>query len=565
MKSPAAEDDWWRSWDRPSATSLRRREPSSSRRCARCSSPGDTLLLGTDLVKDTGRLVRAYDDSAGVTAAFNRNVLAVVNRELHADFDLEAFDARREVERRRTTHRDVAARAYRANSVSRSPTSACPSTSPTGEEMLTEVSCKFTAGGRRGRTRAGRADPHPLVDRSGRGLRAVAGREVSRPDDDHAELARQWRAARPAVAGVHLDSAACSRQSNAAIDAAAHHARHEAEVGGYVAARPPSAVAGCRPRRDRPPWSACRPTTSCSPPAQSHALDLLLGSWPGPRTLACVPGEFGPNLAVMAANGFDVRALPVDGDGRVSGRPSRRGGPRDGSAGTGSPDRGGQPPWRGPTRRRGRRVVCGVWVCRWCSTPLRPSATSTARSVRTSSTPRRGSGWPGPAGVGFLAVRPAVAQRLRASAATRRSGIFPCRRCRVSACTRPISLPASAIRWHWASIWPPDRSGSVGDWRRSAAATRTMLDGVVGWRVVEPVDEPTAITTLVPPDGVHLQAVRNRLIDEHQIVTHGRRGGPGAVRTDRTGAADVPARGRHIGRRGTVGRRPAHTLSGRKV
>src|SRR5690349_8229583 len=44
--------------------------------------PGDTLLLGTDLVKDTGRLIRAYDDSAGVTARFNRNVLAVVNREL---------------------------------------------------------------------------------------------------------------------------------------------------------------------------------------------------------------------------------------------------------------------------------------------------------------------------------------------------------------------------------------------------------------------------------------------------------------------------------------------------
>ena len=54
--------------------------------------PGDTLLLGTDLVKDTGRLVRAYDDSAGVTARFNRNVLAVVNRELDADFDLDAFD-----------------------------------------------------------------------------------------------------------------------------------------------------------------------------------------------------------------------------------------------------------------------------------------------------------------------------------------------------------------------------------------------------------------------------------------------------------------------------------------
>ena len=54
--------------------------------------PGDSFLLGTDLVKDPGRLVRAYDDAAGVTAAFNRNVLAVLNRELGADFDLECFD-----------------------------------------------------------------------------------------------------------------------------------------------------------------------------------------------------------------------------------------------------------------------------------------------------------------------------------------------------------------------------------------------------------------------------------------------------------------------------------------
>jgi pyridoxal 5-phosphate dependent beta-lyase len=52
-------------------------------------------------------------------------------------------------------------------------------------------------------------------------------------------LAERWRAARPKVAGLHLDSAACSRQSFAVIDAAAQHAEHEAEVGGYVAA-------GCR-------------------------------------------------------------------------------------------------------------------------------------------------------------------------------------------------------------------------------------------------------------------------------------------------------------------------------
>jgi L-histidine N-alpha-methyltransferase len=55
-------------------------------------TPGDSLLLGTDLVKDRARLVAAYDDSAGVTAEFNKNLLAVLNRELDADFDAAAFD-----------------------------------------------------------------------------------------------------------------------------------------------------------------------------------------------------------------------------------------------------------------------------------------------------------------------------------------------------------------------------------------------------------------------------------------------------------------------------------------
>jgi L-histidine N-alpha-methyltransferase len=53
--------------------------------------PGDSLLLGTDLVKRVDRLEAAYDDAQGVTAEFNLNVLRVINRELGADFDLGAF------------------------------------------------------------------------------------------------------------------------------------------------------------------------------------------------------------------------------------------------------------------------------------------------------------------------------------------------------------------------------------------------------------------------------------------------------------------------------------------
>ncbi|MEY9841647.1 dimethylhistidine N-methyltransferase/ergothioneine biosynthesis protein EgtC [Streptacidiphilus sp. EB103A] len=60
----------------------------------RSLSADDVLLLGADLVKDPGVLVAAYDDSQGVTGAFNKNVLHVLNRELDADFDPDAFEHR---------------------------------------------------------------------------------------------------------------------------------------------------------------------------------------------------------------------------------------------------------------------------------------------------------------------------------------------------------------------------------------------------------------------------------------------------------------------------------------
>jgi L-histidine N-alpha-methyltransferase len=103
--------------------------------------PGDSLLLGTDFVKDVDRLVRAYDDTAGVTAQFNRNVLAVVNRELDADFDLDAFEhvARWNADEERIEMW------LRASSVQRVHIAALDLAVEfaAGEEMLTEVSCKF--------------------------------------------------------------------------------------------------------------------------------------------------------------------------------------------------------------------------------------------------------------------------------------------------------------------------------------------------------------------------------------------------------------------------------------
>jgi len=103
--------------------------------------PGDTLLLGTDLVKDTDRLVRAYDDAAGVTAKFNKNVLAVVNRELTADFELSAFD---HVARWNDGEERIEMW-LRATSPQRVHVGGLDLTVDfaEGEEMLTEVSSKF--------------------------------------------------------------------------------------------------------------------------------------------------------------------------------------------------------------------------------------------------------------------------------------------------------------------------------------------------------------------------------------------------------------------------------------
>ena len=105
---------------------------------------GDHLLVGTDLVKDRARLVRAYDDSAGVTAAFNRNVLTVLNRELGADFDPESFthvarwnEDDRRIEMWLRSDRDQAVRLADLG---------MDITFAAGEEMLTEISTKFTPG-----------------------------------------------------------------------------------------------------------------------------------------------------------------------------------------------------------------------------------------------------------------------------------------------------------------------------------------------------------------------------------------------------------------------------------
>jgi L-histidine Nalpha-methyltransferase len=112
------------------------------RRIGTLLEPGDRILLGTDLVKEPARLEAAYDDPGGVTAAFNKNVLSVLNRELDGDFDPGRFEhvARYDAEAARM---DIRLRSL-SDQVVRLDGLDLTVRFAAGEEMRTEISSKFT-------------------------------------------------------------------------------------------------------------------------------------------------------------------------------------------------------------------------------------------------------------------------------------------------------------------------------------------------------------------------------------------------------------------------------------
>jgi L-histidine N-alpha-methyltransferase len=120
--------------------------PGSRRRflrsIARLLAPGDHLLLGTDLVKDPAVLEAAYNDSEGVTAEFNRNVLLVMNRDLDGDFDPARFEHVAFFDRRRQWI-EMRLRATEAHEVTLRALDLTVSFEAR-EEIRTEISAKFT-------------------------------------------------------------------------------------------------------------------------------------------------------------------------------------------------------------------------------------------------------------------------------------------------------------------------------------------------------------------------------------------------------------------------------------
>ncbi|OBI51953.1 ergothioneine biosynthesis PLP-dependent enzyme EgtE [Mycobacterium kyorinense] len=329
-------------------------------------------------------------------------------------------------------------------------------------------------------------------------------------------LADGWRSARPPVAGLHLDSAACSRQSLAVLDATARHARQESEVGGYVAAA--AAVPVLDAGRAAVAALAGMPDAEVVFTTGSlHALDLLLGSWPpGGRTLACLPGEYGPNLAVMAAHGFASRLLPADGDGRIA---------IDEAAVRLAAD---PPDLVHLTVLASHRGVVQplAEVARLCGDLGLPLVVDAAQglgqvdcAVGADVTYTSSRKWlAGPRGVGALAVRPALMQRLRPRLPPPdwASSLSVAQRLELGEANVAARVGFSVALGEHLAAGPAvvqQRLAQVG------RDTRTVLADVHGWRVVETPDEPSAITTLAPTNGAQPDAVRSWLIEHRQIVT----------------------------------------------
>ncbi|MDT0278175.1 ergothioneine biosynthesis PLP-dependent enzyme EgtE [Blastococcus goldschmidtiae] len=336
----------------------------------------------------------------------------------------------------------------------------------------------------------------------------------SRPDLlPHDDLGAAWRKARPRPAGRHLDSAASSRQSSRALEAASHHARHEAELGGYVAAQAAENLLQ-QGRSVLGGLVGMAAADVAFVESARAALAALLTGWrlPAGSRVACLPGEYAPNIGLLGAYGLRPEPLPVDGGGRADlegvERLLRTDPPR-------FVHLDHIPSHRGILQPAAEVAA----LCRAAGVPLVLDAAQALGHVDTDvgadvvyGTSRK---WlAGPRGVGVLVARPAVADQL--TPVMPGSGDLPPIRAFESAeghIAGRIGL-IMAVGEHLAA--GPDRV------RERLAGigllTRTVLDGVAGWTVVEPAGEPTAITTLRPPDGVDVAGTRARLLSEHGIV-----------------------------------------------
>jgi pyridoxal 5-phosphate dependent beta-lyase len=297
------------------------------------------------------------------------------------------------------------------------------------------------------------------------------------------------------------------------LEATAHHARHEAELGGYVA----EATADDLLQQGRSVLGGLVGMAAADVAfveSAQAALVALLTAWrlPAGSRVACLPGEYAPNAAHLRTFGLQPEPLPVDGLGRADVDAIGRLLADD-------PPRFVHLTHIGSHRGLLQPAAEIAALCRETGVPLVLDAAQSLGHTDVDlgadvvySTSRK---WlAGPRGVGMLFARPAIVAQF--TPVLPEAGAPPMRAFESweAHVAGRVGL-VIAVGEHLAA--GPDRVRA-----RLAAlgrATREVLAGVGGWQVVEPVDEPTATTTLRPPDGVDVVATRAVLLNDHGIVT----------------------------------------------
>lgn len=311
------------------------------------------------------------------------------------------------------------------------------------------------------------------------------------PTTAAADTASRWVAGRLPCDVVHLDAAACGRPSRAGMQAQLGHLAAEAARGGYVAETEAAPVLDAGRDRLGRLLGLTGPDVAYVDGAGT-AFATLLAAWPLPSgaRIGTTPGEYGGNALVLRRladeRGWTLVPLPVDGLGRVQGLPDHLDlvtFPQVAS------QRGVAQPVE-EVLREGVPLLLDV-AQSLGQTPVPPGCAAYVGTSRK---------WLcGPRGVGFLALDPEVGPTM-----TRPPTLSPHDDLRRFD-TQEAHVAGRVALAVAAQEWSPELLNTV---HARAAYARTVL-AQTPWRVVEPADEPTGITTLSGGDPV---AARSALL-----------------------------------------------------
>lgn len=301
----------------------------------------------------------------------------------------------------------------------------------------------------------------------------------------------EWLDARTPTRVVHLDPAGAGRPSRDVLDVEISHLHREAALGAYVAAEQADELV-TEGREALAALVGLAGSDLCFLDGAGTAFATLLAAWPlGPGArVGTVASEYGANARalrrVSGERGWELVVLPVDDHGRITGVPA-------GLDLVTFPQVASQ---RGIAQPVADVLAAGVPLLLDVAQSLGQTAVPAGCAAYVGTSRK----WLcGPRGVGFAVVRPEVQEQLVEPPTQAPSDGTGMRRWEAQEAhvAGRVGLAVAAQEWD---------AGLVPMLQARAADARRVLDGVGGWRVREPVDEPTGITTLVGGDPLGTRA-----------------------------------------------------------